>query len=61
MNIKESQNACGLILAGGKGTRSENPLIPKILQKISENETLLEIHLNKLCKHLESRLTFLLG
>jgi mannose-1-phosphate guanylyltransferase / phosphomannomutase len=61
MSSKESQNACGLILAGGKGTRSENPLTPKILQRISENETLLEIHLSNLCKHLESRLTFLLG
>ena len=50
-----------IILAGGKGTRSENPLIPKILQPISPSETLLDLHIKNLGNFKSIDLTFLLG
>ena len=37
-----------LILAGGRGSRSENPQIPKALQTIFEDKTILEIQLDAL-------------
>lgn len=50
-----------LILAGGKGTRSENPLTPKILQEISGNQSLLDLHLRLLAVSNPTSVTFLLG
>jgi mannose-1-phosphate guanylyltransferase/phosphomannomutase len=61
MKNKEKQNVRALILAGGKGTRSENPLTPKILQTISEDQLLIDIHLANLANQLDLRITFLLG
>lgn len=37
-----------LILAGGRGSRSENPQIPKALQTIFEDKTILELQLDAL-------------
>lgn len=39
-----------IILAGGRGSRSENPLIPKPLQKIWAEKTILELQLDALAK-----------
>jgi mannose-1-phosphate guanylyltransferase/phosphomannomutase len=50
-----------LILAGGKGTRSENPLTPKILQEISGNQSLLDLHLRLLEDSNPTSVTLLLG
>lgn len=50
-----------IILAGGKGTRSENPSIPKILQHISPSETILDLHIRNLGNSKFKDLTFLLG
>ena len=61
MKVEQACSAHTLILAGGKGTRSENPSIPKILQNISENKTLLEIHLAGLLQSDLSQITLLLG
>lgn len=54
-------NPVALILAGGRGTRSANPELPKVLQKISEEETLLEQHLSNLEAAGIRRVFFLLG
>ena len=37
-----------LVLAGGRGTRSENPLMPKILQSISDEQKLIDLHFTNL-------------
>lgn len=39
------RNSCILVLAGGKGSRSLEPKLPKILQEIGPNERLLDLHL----------------
>jgi D-glycero-D-manno-heptose 1,7-bisphosphate phosphatase len=39
-----------IILAGGRGSRSENPLIPKPLQKIWSEKTVLELQLDALAE-----------
>lgn len=49
-----------VVLAGGLGTRSENPTIPKILQKI-EGRSLLEYHLDLVKNNGLKNITLLLG
>lgn len=39
-----------IILAGGRGSRSENPLIPKPLQKVWSEKTVLELQLDALAE-----------
>lgn len=48
-----------ILLAGGLGSRSRNPEIPKILQEIAPGVTLLDLHLKH--EHLFSEIHFLLG
>ncbi len=50
-----------LIVAGGKGSRSENPLHPKILQEIQPGKSLITFHLENLQREHISKVTFLLG
>ena len=50
-----------LIVAGGKGSRSENPLQPKILQEIQPGKSLISFHLENLRRENISKVTFLLG
>ena len=50
-----------LVLAGGRGTRSENPLMPKILQSISDEQKLIDLHFTNLTRQLNLKITFLLG
>jgi histidinol-phosphate phosphatase family protein len=50
-----------VILAGGAGTRSLNPNLPKILQKVDSNHTLLDLHLENLKKVNPQRVIFVLG
>jgi histidinol-phosphate phosphatase family protein len=61
MKSEKRQSVRALILAGGKGTRSENPLIPKILQSISEEKLLLDLQLENLRNKLDLGITLLLG
>jgi len=53
-------NTHAIIIAGGLGTRSENPSVPKILQKI-DKRTLLEYQLDALTANQIKKATFLLG
>jgi D-glycero-D-manno-heptose 1,7-bisphosphate phosphatase len=50
-----------IILAGGRGSRSDNPLIPKPLQKISTERTILELQLDALANAGFKDVFFLLG
>jgi mannose-1-phosphate guanylyltransferase/phosphomannomutase len=61
MKAENKSTNHALILAGGRGTRSENPSIPKILQGITGEKTLLNLHLDSLRQSGISRTTFLLG
>ena len=54
-------NLAAIILAGGKGTRSENPSLPKILQTLAVGVTLLQCHLENLNRSGIDRVHFLLG
>ena len=48
-------------LAGGQGSRSENPLIPKPLQEIWSGKTVLELQLDALAKAGITDVCLLLG
>jgi histidinol-phosphate phosphatase family protein len=61
MKNEKEPSVRALILAGGKGTRSENPLTPKILQSISGGKLLLDLLLENLRNRLDLRITLLLG
>jgi mannose-1-phosphate guanylyltransferase/phosphomannomutase len=50
-----------LVLSGGKGTRSADPSLPKILQSVSATATLLDLHFENLARSGASSVTFLLG
>lgn len=50
-----------LIVAGGIGSRSENPNQPKILQEILPGKSLITFHLENLRREHISKATFLLG
>ena len=50
-----------LIVAGGIGSRSENPTQPKILQEILPGKSLITFHLENLRREHISKATFLLG
>lgn len=50
-----------LILAGGKGTRSENPKVPKPLQHIWSGKTILDLQLDVLAEGGFKDVCFLLG
>jgi mannose-1-phosphate guanylyltransferase/phosphomannomutase len=50
-----------LILAGGKGTRSENPKVPKPLQQIWDGKTILDIQLEALAASGFTKISLLLG
>lgn len=39
-------NSCVLVLAGGRGSRSLDPKLPKILQRVESGRSLLQYHLN---------------
>ena len=50
-----------LMVAGGKGTRSSNPSVPKILQEVAPGVTIFEIHLQNFERAGLKRITLLLG
>lgn len=50
-----------IILAGGRGSRSENPLIPKALQTIWDEKTVLELQLDSLANGGFRNVCLLLG
>lgn len=50
-----------LVLSGGLGSRSENPSLPKILQKLGPNFDLARMHLTNLSDAGFVKVTFLLG
>lgn len=50
-----------LILAGGRGTRSADPKLPKILQEIGDGVDLLRLHFQMLSNSGFTRITLLLG
>ena len=50
-----------IILAGGRGSRSENPLIPKPLQNIWSEKTILELQLDAVAKAGFKEVCLLLG
>ena len=50
-----------LILAGGKGTRSANPKLPKILQSISDSTCILDLHLENISQAKFSNACFLIS
>lgn len=50
-----------IIVAGGRGTRSLNPHIPKILQELTPGTTLLDQHIKNLSSLGIVKVTFLLG
>jgi mannose-1-phosphate guanylyltransferase/phosphomannomutase len=50
-----------IIVAGGRGTRSLNPQIPKILQELTPGTTLLDQHMKNLSSLGIVKVTFLLG
>lgn len=50
-----------IILAGGRGSRSENPLIPKALQAIWDDKTVLELQLDSLANGGFRNVCLLLG
>ena len=56
-----SGNINVVILAGGRGTRSANPNLPKILQEINPGYTLLDQHLENLMSINPSRVIFALA
>ena len=60
MNTKEIPTKA-FVLAGGKGTRSENPKIPKILQEIGSNLSLLDVLFETLLRSRMRDTVFLLG
>jgi D-glycero-D-manno-heptose 1,7-bisphosphate phosphatase len=58
----ESQAATQvIILAGGRGTRSDNPLMPKALQRIYNDRTVLELQLDELASGGFREVCLLLG
>jgi bifunctional N-acetylglucosamine-1-phosphate-uridyltransferase/glucosamine-1-phosphate-acetyltransferase GlmU-like protein len=61
MTSEKEIKAHALVLAGGRGTRSENPLMPKILQSISDEQKLIDLHFTNLTRQLNLKITFLLG
>lgn len=54
-------NLHALVLCGGRGTRSENPKIPKILQSVGEEATILSLVLEALSVSGIKHATFLLS
>lgn len=50
-----------LVLAGGKGTRSLDPSLPKILQKVDGDRRILDVQLDEIQKSGVASITFLLG
>jgi histidinol-phosphate phosphatase family protein len=50
-----------VILAGGAGTRSANPKLPKILQEVDKDHKLLGLHLENLKRLMPQRVIFVLG
>lgn len=50
-----------LVLSGGKGTRSANPALPKLLQELTEGVTLLENQLNFIRRSGFTKVTFLVN
>jgi histidinol-phosphate phosphatase family protein len=50
-----------LLVAGGKGTRSLDPSLPKILQEVAPGITILELHLQNFQKANLTYITLLLG
>jgi mannose-1-phosphate guanylyltransferase/phosphomannomutase len=54
-------NSCALVLAGGKGSRSIDPKLPKILQEIGPNERLLDLHLKNFSRANIPLVYFLVG
>ena len=61
MRSKKEKHVHALVLAGGRGTRSDDPLKPKILQTISNEKLLIDLHFENLTKQLNLKITFLLG
>lgn len=50
-----------VVLAGGAGTRSANPRLPKILQEVDKEYRLLDLHIENLKKLKPQRVIFVLG
>jgi histidinol-phosphate phosphatase family protein len=59
-NLKKG-NIHYLVLAGGKGTRSENPKIPKLLQEISPTKRVLDLLVENFVEVSPSRISFLIS
>ena len=61
MKIDQLTNFDFLVLCGGRGTRSENPHTAKILQRISDNETIIDLLFKNFGGFESISITFLVG